>query len=432
MRFWFTVMAIAIGSFLAAPVQAQESYPLRTTIQKENGAFLGYIGSGSVTGLNEISSLELGVKWVGLLGQPVEDYTFRWTNNGFYLLPNGSTRLNRYQLEAYPDLLARYDNIRPSSMVLSVSVSADPVNGSTQTPHHYSGGGTGFASGTKYVRSTPHMVVLRAGCRSSNLIASSPPNNRDFIDWNRSQYSGNADQSAQNTLAGAKQVTLSNLRVDSVEWPMSRIQSIYDELQDRTNVPEDADAASARAELDSFWGNDRPGVNGKRMSESVELDRCPDAKALVAQEEFYIEITNDDYFYNRNRVVAKDGSELFPETEKFILGFESGNAEVLAYEDFRYSNDFDDNPYNDADNNEKVFCVIGRTGNQFSDIKYYERGIMNRNWEWISTPVRVGVYDVHSQCPEHIDRLLDLARRNQAIPMPISKIRELQAPHFRK
>ena len=369
----FCLMAALVIS--AGAAHAQESYPLRTTIQKEKGAFLGYIGSGSVTGLNEVSSLELGVKWVGLLGQPVEDYIFRWTNNGFYLLPNGSTRLNRYQLEAYPDLLARYDNIRPSSLVLSLSVSADPVNGSTQTPHHYSGGGTGFASGTKYVRSTPHMVVLRAGCRSSNLIASSPPNNRDFIDWNRSSYSGDPDQSAQNTLAGAKQVTLSNLRVDSVEWPMSRIQSIYDELQDRTNVPEDTDAASARAELDSFWGSDRPGVNGKRMSESVELDRCPDVEALKVEEDFKIQRAGNPSGYGTyDRVVSDDGDVLIPWVFiKQIFNYENGEA--LAYE---HSED----PH-------KYTCGSGSWDELH--IQPLSVGRLNSSGAWIGSPKRYGV-----------------------------------------
>lgn len=327
---WMLLAASLMG---ASSAQAQETYPLQTTIQKEKGAFLGYVGSSSVTGLNEISNLELGVKWVGLLGQPVEDYTFRWENSGYYFLPGGATKLNRYDLESYPDLLARYDNIRPSSLVLRMSVSADPVDGSTPTPHHFSGGGAGFALGTKYVRSTPHMVVLRAGCRSSNLIASSPPKNRDFIDWDRSLSSGDPDKSAQNTLAGAKQITLSSLRVESVEWPMTRIQSIYDELQDRTNAPEDAEAAAAKAELDSFWGNDRPGVSGKRMTASAGLDRCPDEGVLKAEETYTIEykekegVSRNSYTYDgdaimmrENRLVDSNGTVIIPWTVDVITG----------------------------------------------------------------------------------------------------------------
>lgn len=377
-------LLLAASLTCATSAYAQEYYPEETAIQKEKGTFLGYIGHDAVAGNDEFSTLELGVKWVGLLGQPVEDYTFRWENNGFYHLPGGATKLNRYDLESYPDLLARYDNIRPSSLVLRMSVSADPVDSSTPTPHHFSGGGGGFSLGTKYVRSTPHMVVLRADCRSSNLIASSPPKNRDFIDWNRSLSSGDPDKSAQNTLAGAKQITLSSLRVESVEWPMTRIQSIYDELQDRTNVPEDREAAAAKAELDSFWGNDRPGVSGKRMTSSVRLDRCPDEGVLKAEEAVKIERQSENNYNWMDRVVSEDGRVLIQWTDKRIYKYENGEA--MAYQEW--------------EERTKVLCSIIRSGgskwDEFQITSFYV-GRINASGNWVNTPKVYGLIS-YNEC----------------------------------
>lgn len=378
----FFLAAILTGG---ASAYAQDSYPGTTTISEKNGAFIGYLGDSGVDaiGVSEINNLELGVKWVGLLGQPVEDYTFRWENSGYYFLSNGSAKLNRSALVSHPDLLARYDNIRPSSLVLSLSVSANPVDGSTPTPHHFSGSGAGFALGTKYVRSTPHMVVLRAGCRSSNLIASSPPKNRDFIDWDRSLSSGDPDQSAQNTLRGAKQIRLSTLRVDSVEWPMTTIQAIYDEYQDRTNVPEDTAAAAAKAELDSFWGNDRPTADGKRIAESVKLDRCPDAKVLKAEEAVKIERQSQNGYYWLDRVVSEDGRILIPWVRKRIYKYESGDA--LAYEEgelYEYT------------------CTNVRNSRRAWDmvhIQSYSVGRINASGDWITSPKIYGLV-TYNEC----------------------------------
>ncbi|MGJ8561173.1 MAG: hypothetical protein ACSHX3_13140 [Litorimonas sp.] len=380
-------LLLAASMFYATSASAQESYPQRTTIQKENGAFLGYIGQDAVSGGDEISRLELGVKWVGLLGQPVEDYQLRWLNNGFYYLPGGATKLNRYQLEQHPDLLARYDNIRPSSLILSMSVTADEADKPTPTPHHYSGmsGFNDSASGTKYVRSTPHMVVLRAGCRSSNLIASSPPKNRDFIDWERGMSSGDPDQSAQNTLAGAKQIRLSSLRVDSVEWPMTRIQAIYDEYQDRTNVPEDTVAAAAKAELDSFWGNDRPGVDGKRMRDSIALTPCPEERILVANEISKIEddggIYDGEITRYKSRVVTVSGREIVPWVEKKITRFENGTGQ--AYKPVR-SHSYE------CKNN--IFGAINGL------VVEYDFGTIDATGAWVGNPERYGRAENAASC----------------------------------
>lgn len=220
--------------------------------------------------------IELGLKWTGLMGQAVESYTLLWTSPGLYYLDNGET-LRRDALAGHPDLLKRFDDIKPIDLVLSMKVDVFPDDeGQLRQPNHYgqfNGKATG-ASGTKYVRYTPHLQILPAGRRSSNFIPSSPRRYREFIDWGSIYTGEDADNRAQNTMRGAKTIMLSDLTIEKVEWPEATIQMIHDELERRNetdeadevddqpsdnfeaNAPDQAEASSENAASNGIWDSE--------------------------------------------------------------------------------------------------------------------------------------------------------------------------------
>ncbi|UTW54399.1 hypothetical protein [Kordiimonas sp. SCSIO 12610] len=384
----------ALAMIVTQPILAQGEYKRSYTAEKENGTFIAYLKGDPYQPARHsndfIKNVEVGLKWTGFFGQPVESYTLRWTQTGSYRFADGK-RLSRKALESYPDLMARYDAIKPLDIVLSFQVKAFSGPGVRGEPNnHYIPGD--FASGLKEIRRTPHFVIARAGCRSSDIVPSSPRSHSEFIDWRSRTSVRDRDLASKNTLNAAKSMTFSNVFVREVRLPDHEFRSIYNEYLRRTAIPNDPVAAARKAEADAFWGNQRPQASGKRVVSVKQATPCKEPPRFAAKDEaFEIRYDFDSQLYS---VVATDGRIMILPTKKRIISYKGGVARAL---DMHITK-------------KQIICKdasVNRHGRSISPwvvgvLEVWGDGYINRSGKWISKlrpKAFLGQWDNHCTIP---------------------------------
>lgn len=324
--------ALAFCLALAQPAVGQNEYRQSYTAEKEHGTFIAYLKtrpqtSGQSKSNGFITDVELGLKWTGLLGQPVESYTLKWHAGDRYRFfhegRNEYVYVRRDDLRAHPDLLAEYDAIKPSDIALEFWLEADAPDGSEPPrPNEFSNYGAfnKGALGRREVRRTPHLVIDRAGCRSSDIAPSSPRSYTEFVRWKRNQTSGtNIEIASKNTLNAADTIRFKDLTIKSVELPNYKFKNIYDELQRRNTVPDDPVSAARKAEADAFWGTERPDASGNRVVSVAKSSPCIEPPAFAHQPEYkFVQNGGYDYF----RVEDSNGNPQTAFNEFPILSYD--------------------------------------------------------------------------------------------------------------
>ena len=123
----FSVMALSLSVF----AQAQSQHSSEYYATSDEGRFRAKIGTSSETALRAgngfIKSIDIEIQWWSLLNQSVEHYGFRWTRGDSFKLDSGET-LRRADLEEYPDLVKRYDDLKPSAVTLSFDANLSATN----------------------------------------------------------------------------------------------------------------------------------------------------------------------------------------------------------------------------------------------------------------------------------------------------------------
>ncbi len=167
------VMALAL--FAAIPAQAQ--YPFETTVKKEEERFQAIIKNHSGNASFEfIQGITLEVQWWELLGEPVNYYKLKWNRGMNFQLPSGTTRDD---LSKYPDLLRRFDAMKPLSFEFEIDFELKdmkPNCGSTIKDTDT------FARGSRFVNSTKHLLIGKNGEVQSSLSPGSG-SWADFATW---------------------------------------------------------------------------------------------------------------------------------------------------------------------------------------------------------------------------------------------------------
>ncbi|MBQ4915448.1 hypothetical protein J8L85_13420 [Maribacter sp. MMG018] len=314
--------------------------------------FIGSITSSAIS--NEVEpkglmdSFTLGIQWWDFLGEPLEFYSFKWEASGSIILGTGKI-LNRKDLEKYPDLLKRFDNIQPSKISVVISGNKDNRVDSDFT----------------YKLSDWQILYSKAGVQSKNLSPGSPETWNDFWQWNwgltnsqehnipKSEFK-NLSSTQKNELLGKLKTKFDNCKtiylkahIDKLEWPKYEIESIYDTFlsyekgEEKPSPFEELKAAEKTIAKettytkDDFWGDITPkknpelemfknesgnyGVKTKgenkvilspddyRHIEEIELDT---AKKIDNQYFFVrLRLSFREYRMNEYQIVARNGNK---------------------------------------------------------------------------------------------------------------------------
>lgn len=174
-----TVLVTSVPSFL----QAAEG------VKKEGRFTLNAKGTPWIEDETQLlRKFDLHLQWWTLLGEPIEYYDFRWYLNDQYWLPDGG-RITRNELKKYPDLLKRFDAIRPRRMDLLItgSFSNDDKGKQTAPPvvaPFYSRGNYKFLR-TEFAYFIPDrkLMITRSGEVGHGIVPGSPKDWEYFLQY---------------------------------------------------------------------------------------------------------------------------------------------------------------------------------------------------------------------------------------------------------
>ncbi|MFT4661038.1 MAG: hypothetical protein ACI8XB_001309 [Patiriisocius sp.] len=175
-----------------------------------------------------MDNFTLGIQWWEFLGEPMEYYSFKWEATQVIQIDFG-TFLKRSDLDKYPDLLKRFDNIRPSHLELGLSASQD-LNSSYRN--------------IKYNLEDWQILYTKAGVQSKNLSPGSPETWNEFWKWDSDmQKNYNIETEKFKTLSEEEQKKITrelrtkfrqctslnvSVYIEDIKWPKSEINGIYE------------------------------------------------------------------------------------------------------------------------------------------------------------------------------------------------------------
>lgn len=243
--------------------------------QRFNGKVSGLPDEKDKVGL--MKDFNLTIQWWAFSSEPMEYYEFNWTANNYFKIDG--TKIERQKLSKYPDLLKRFDMLKPSNIELHVVGSLDAYS-------------MDICNRFAYIIPDYKVLYFKAGTPAQNLSPDSPETWLQFWIWCNSSnkvnfqygYTGAIQESSEkyyNSLSGpekgelikayrnkfvnAKQIAIIDLKAE-IEWPLQEMRSIaklFAEFEKGEKEPSPLEqVAEAQKEInnettytkDDFWG----------------------------------------------------------------------------------------------------------------------------------------------------------------------------------
>lgn len=215
--------------------------------EKEDGRFHAtifpkptYAFSGGVRYSSEFfESIELDITWWWLFREPVYYHNLKWRlddNISVRLYKGLPTYLSRRMLESYPDLLARYNALKPQYMEITVDVTLRammPIKKISSYGTFFEGSEFRFSKTIKDVE----LMIAGSGTNGENLSPGTPPGGfREFTSFAAESGVGRgyqlSDEVIENKLAATfintSSVEFRNAKISKIRIPDKEIKSIYD------------------------------------------------------------------------------------------------------------------------------------------------------------------------------------------------------------
>ena len=254
------------------------------TVSKEDGRFIsGRVDASEFsirkfdnTGL--VKEIHLNIELWTLMGEPVEMYLFRWIR-GSSVTASDYTVLSEGSLSKYPDLLKRFNNLKPKNVELryyvstelkpeyvskkDLDVSGEKFINNLQITKNASWGSNGGATGHRDINWRVHLFTDKAGETGSELVPSSPKDWLHFIDWGDP---GSTNKRAYNTFKYAGKMTFYGVEVTKMEPPMREIDAIAKEYRKRENGEEEKEEEEEEKEAEEME-EEEIGEDGDKKSD---------------------------------------------------------------------------------------------------------------------------------------------------------------------
>lgn len=279
-------LASGLFMFMASPASAQmrvvAGHPGVEVVQKEDGRFIASLKGGAPSSASGVETheffdgFELKLQWWTLLGEPIEYYDILWRATDRYEIetedcPPGvrvgtRCRISRGDLAAYPDLLKRFDALRPTKMYIRVDGSFDGQS------HDFS-----------YIVTDPKLLITRSGKMGSGIVPGSPRHWEHFLQYRdyfpmgqgvsaRENYGLNGLENATDAAKESRRRVLQRIfqaangvaltaYITHLEWPEVEMRSIAAKLDRYRQGEEDPPEESPKngdeeAAADDFWNGE--------------------------------------------------------------------------------------------------------------------------------------------------------------------------------
>jgi len=346
------IKLIIILLFINSVVYSQTYFS--KTVSKEEGRFISNridasefsISSLDRTGL--VKEIHINIELWTLLQEPVEKYLFRW-KRGSSVTASDYTTLSKSTLAKYPDLLKRYNSLKPTNVELKyfvstqlypkyVSVKNLDVCGkkfinNLQITKDASWGSNEGASGYRKINSRAHFIIIREGKTGNDFVAGSPKDWLSFIKWD--DCSGNSNQKSYNTFKYANEMTFFGMEVTKLEVPLREIDAIAKEYNKRENEEDKVEGVETEKAFDDNFLEEESGTE--------EDDFLSETTSKTNDDDFLSEGNSSDDFLSDNKasdnhkidskdnktgVIDKYGRVLIPYRKWEILEYDDGIAKV--------------------------------------------------------------------------------------------------------
>ncbi len=330
---------------------------------------------------NELmSSFQIGFEWWTLMGEPLEIYEFKWNSiNSFRV--DGEI-LNRVALTKYPDLLKRFDALKPSSISViingmaegrGVEVKRGMIPEYSSYLSHYDTYKKDGQSYDKYLLykefnrkiNSHKLIIEEAGKVGKDLVPGSP-SWADYIEFrHRSGNWSNNEERAKVTKHLFKLSSeLKQIKAIATEitWPLGEMKSIlakYKEYEKREKMSEEVKVADWSLKDDKkkdSWGDNEDKKKDSWGESSKPKDEWTDINKNKSSANKNAEIFKIEYKDGKYGVVSSAGKILIPfqfdkiekYDEKYGLAFvskrtyesnlpvfscEKGNVNIQTYEE---------------------------------------------------------------------------------------------------
>ncbi|MFK5854764.1 MAG: hypothetical protein QM503_01450 [Bacteroidota bacterium] len=336
------------------------------TVTKEDGRFISNridasefsVSSLDRTGL--VKEIHINIELWTLLKEPIEKYLFRW-KRGSSVTSSDYTVLSKSSLAKYPDLLKRYNNLKPTNVELKyfvstqlypkyVSVKNLDVCGkkfinNLQVTKNASWGSNEGASGYRKINSRAHFIIISDGKTGNDLVSGSPKDWLNFIQWD--DCNNNSNQKALNTFKYANQMTFYGLEVTKLEIPLREIDAIAKEYNEREKEEvEEEKSDTDESEIEDFLTEETTTSDDNFLTENENISDITDDSFLTEsddedflssgnQEDFLVGTSSNkisykiDYKGSMQGVIdEKTGKVLIPYRNWQIKEFTDGLAKV--------------------------------------------------------------------------------------------------------
>ena len=268
LRFRGAFAALMLGGVFGEPALAQNNF---VQVDKENGRFIGEVGNKA---FGQPLAYDLKFQWWTLFDQFVYYHNFKWNHGGTFTNgvrvsdENGApTSYVRSQLSDHPDLIERFDDIKPQNPEIKLGVtfyaSANSLDLGKLGANCYKAAllstGAHSASATLTLRRTPHFAVSKINKWADNITPASPQRWSDMFEFSSCLSSrGDLEKAIENTFKSASRIQVEgDLPVEVGDWLQDpRYQSIYDEWQRRLAIDEEDDADGTDDDVDTNTSSD--------------------------------------------------------------------------------------------------------------------------------------------------------------------------------
>lgn len=273
-----------------------------------NHSYKGYV-STSLYGKEDPSgymkSFEIGIQWTTYMGEPVENYSFKWeANSHFKVTIDGKlVTISKFGLSKYPDLVKKLEEVKPAHVDVVLygqakggSVNVKPGRLPTESKLYEQNGGSVKKSGQSYrvynllatflyVVRDANFLFARSGKRVSGSIVGGSPSWNNFIQWrDKNTYVGGGSMVSGTDVLNYPQEEYKQMSSDEKIRADLRFKNIYKAVN-HLKISADIKKIS--------WGYQLEAIAREYLMKEKKIEKKKDEK----QEK---KIANDDDWWNGN------------------------------------------------------------------------------------------------------------------------------------
>lgn len=202
-----------------------------------------------------VGGMTLGIELWTLLGEPVENYIFKWEKSGVLYSKENDFLLQAKWLEKYPDLKKRYSLLEPTSIKLKYTVNFDFSGNEAQLqgiPYEMKlPTSKWIVQGNREINSITDFYITKSGKEGKELSPGSPKNWKEFIQYN---YLANySNEQAKSIFVRSKKAVFFSLELLELEVPELEINLIIKEYLKRENGGESV--SKNNLDVSNDWGD---------------------------------------------------------------------------------------------------------------------------------------------------------------------------------